>query len=91
MKKDKKLGLEMPENEEERMWMQIKFNLEQELQRLEEALKPKNRLKELKEIHKKIDKYRNLGYHSASHVNEIQYRLCKIIKIFKKQEGKNGK
>ncbi len=47
MKIDKKLGMEMPENEEERMWFNLREKLKMEIDQLEEAIKPKNRKKDL--------------------------------------------
>jgi hypothetical protein len=43
MKRDKKLGMEIPENDEERMWFNLKSKLEQESKEIEDSLKPKNR------------------------------------------------
>jgi len=47
MKIDKKLGMEMPENEEERMWFNLREKLKMEIDQLEEAIKPKNRKRDL--------------------------------------------
>jgi hypothetical protein len=47
MIKDKKLGLELPENDEERMWFNLREKLQRELDELEDSIKPKNRMKEL--------------------------------------------
>jgi len=47
MKLDKELGMEMPENEEERMWFNLREKLKMEIDQLEEAIKPKNRKKNL--------------------------------------------
>jgi hypothetical protein len=47
---DKKLKLELPENDEERMWFNLREKLSMELQGLEDSIKPRNRLKELKKI-----------------------------------------
>ena len=47
MIKDKKTGMEMPESEFERMWYTLKYNLEQETQKIEEEIKPKNRKRDL--------------------------------------------
>lgn len=50
MKIDKKLGMEMPENEEERMWFNFREKLKMELKQLEEEVKPENRLKGLQKL-----------------------------------------
>jgi hypothetical protein len=47
MKRDKKLGMEIPENDEERMWFNLKSKLEQESKEIEDSLKPKNRRMQL--------------------------------------------
>jgi hypothetical protein len=49
MIKDKKLGLELPENDEERMWFNLREKLQRELDELEDSIRPANRIKELEE------------------------------------------
>lgn len=47
MIKDKKLGMEMPEDDYERMWFNLREKLQKELDDLKDSIKPKNRQKEL--------------------------------------------
>ena len=50
MIKDKKTGLEMPENDKERLWFNLREKLKMEVEQMKESIKPKNRMAELKKI-----------------------------------------
>jgi hypothetical protein len=57
---DKKLKLEMPENNTERMWFNLREKLKMELQGLEEEIKPKNRIKQLEKTRQIIEMNKEL-------------------------------
>ena len=68
MIKDKKLDLEMPENETERMWFQLREKLKQELEGMKESIKPKNRQKELDKTRRLIKIQKELIKTCDSHL-----------------------
>jgi hypothetical protein len=70
MIKDKKLGMEMPENETERMWFNLREKLKMELSELEDSIKPKNRIKELEKIKQIIKMNKELIKTCDSHLIE---------------------
>jgi hypothetical protein len=67
---DKKLKMEIPENEKERMWFNLREKLQRELNDLEDSIKPKNRLKELEKVRQIIEMNKELIKTCDSHLIE---------------------
>ncbi len=70
MIKDKKLGMEMPENDVERMWYNLREKLKKELEEMEDSIKPKNRMKELEKTKQIIEMNKDLIKTCDSHLKE---------------------
>lgn len=68
MIKDKKLGMEMPENEEERLWFNLKEKLKMELEEMEKSITPKERLRELEKTRRLIKMQKELINLCDSHL-----------------------
>jgi hypothetical protein len=65
---DKKLKMELPENETERMWFNLREKLKRELDELEDSIKPKNRMKDLEKTRQIIKMNKELIKTCDSHL-----------------------